>query len=460
MSATRQHRGPNPDLQRLLATSGRSRKALARRVNELAAQRGQPRAYTHTSVGNWVDRGMIPDPPIPELIALALGERLGRRVSLTEIAMAALPGDPAAMGLDFPRDPADAVRGAATFWSTVHRRDFMGSAFAVAAYTAPVTRWLARPAAPLAGHRGGRLVGRADLDELWQAADDARSWDSKYGGGSWKSSSVATCLREQAAPLLTGSYPEAIGRELYCVTAELSRIVAWSALDMGQHDAAQRYFVQALALARAAGDAEVGCHVLSTMALQALLRGYPDEAIDMAQGAYDRARHTASPRVLAFAKMVEARAHGRAADARAASAALSRAETHLGRTRPDPDPEWISYMTHTRLASDAVEVWRDLRNPKAALTWNKYAAAMPSGSFTRSVGLRMTVLGTTHLQAGDLDQGLRLGHQAIDVLAHVKSTRAHDYVREYLCALSPWENEHRVEDLVRRARTELALAAA
>jgi len=197
MAATRRHHGPNTALEQLLAASGRSRSSLALRVNELSRLHGQPRAYTHTSVGNWVDRGMAPDAPAPELIAIALGERLGRPVALAEIGMAdmaSLPGDVAGMGLDFPRDPGDAVRGAANFWSTVHphRRDFLGQAFSVAAYTTPVTRWLARPATPLAGHRGGRMVGRADLQELWAAADDARAWDSKYGGGSWKSSGCSS----------------------------------------------------------------------------------------------------------------------------------------------------------------------------------------------------------------------------------------------------------------------------
>ncbi|WP_236652428.1 sporulation protein [Streptacidiphilus neutrinimicus] len=402
---------------------------------------------------------MIPDPPAPDAIAVALGERLGRPVSLAEIGMCGVPDDGPEMGLDFPRDPADAVRGAASFWSTVHRREFLGGAFAVAAYTTPVTRWLVQPDARLHGHRGGRQVGRADLDELWAASSDARSWDSRYGGGSWKSSSVAECLRLRATPLLSGTYQDQIGTELFCVTAELARVVGWSALDMGQHDAAQRHFIQALALARAAGDTGVGCHVLTTMALQALLRGFSGEAIDMTQGAFERARSSASPRVLAFAKMVEARAHGRARDPRAAARALAEAETQLGRGWPDPDPEWISYMTHTRLSSDAVEVWRDLGKPKVAFGWNKHADAMPTGSFARSVGLRLTVLGTTHLQAGELEQGLAMGDRAVEILSRVQSTRARDYVRQYTTALRPWSREPEVRDLLHRARTRLAAAS-
>ncbi|MFF3160247.1 sporulation protein, partial [Streptomyces sp. NPDC057910] len=135
------------------------------------------------------------------------------------------------------------------------------------------------------------------------------------------------------------------------------------------------------------------------------------------------------------------------------------AETLLTRARPGDAPEWISYMSHTRLASDAVEVWRDLGNPKAAFTWNRHADAMPEGSFARSVGLRLTVLGTVHLQGGNLEEGVAMGHRAVDILARVQSTRARDYVRNYTTELRRWPKESAVRDLLQRARTELAMAS-
>ncbi|MFD7914333.1 hypothetical protein ACFV30_27000 [Streptomyces sp. NPDC059752] len=96
---------------------------------------------------------------------------------------------------------------------------------------------------------------------------------------------------------------------------------------MGHHDIAQRHFIQALRLARSSGDLQTGCYVLATMSLQAFLRGYVTEAIDMAEGAYERARHTGAPRVLAFAKLAAARAYGRAGDEKAAATALARRRT-------------------------------------------------------------------------------------------------------------------------------------
>ncbi|MER6443256.1 hypothetical protein ABT275_44270 [Streptomyces sp. NPDC001185] len=104
------------------------------------------------------------------------------------------------------------------------RRNCLSNGFTVSAFTTPVTRWLIQPADAAATHYGGRRVGRTDLTELWHAADEARRWDSTFGGGKWKTSSVTECLRLRAAPLPSGTYTEAVGNELFSATAELSRV--------------------------------------------------------------------------------------------------------------------------------------------------------------------------------------------------------------------------------------------
>src|SRR5262249_61578509 len=163
--------------------------------------------------------------PVPQLIAQALGERLGRAVSLAEIGMAHSERVEAALGLEFPRDLGSAVRAAADLWSDVDRRRFLsGSSFSIAAFATPVRRWLITAPDPAAPHRGGsRMVGVADIAALTEAAEQARHWDSKYGGGDWRTSSLSTCLHQQAAPLLHGTYSDKVGRQLFAATAELTR---------------------------------------------------------------------------------------------------------------------------------------------------------------------------------------------------------------------------------------------
>lgn len=121
----------------------------------------------------------------------------------------------------------------------MNRRDFLaGSGFTASAFTTPVARRLVTPADETAARRGGQQVGRADLNELREAAGDARRWDSKYGGGNWKANSVTDCLHRRAAPLLEGSFSDEVGRELFFFTAQLSRLAGWTAFDVSQHDAA------------------------------------------------------------------------------------------------------------------------------------------------------------------------------------------------------------------------------
>ncbi|MET8768262.1 MULTISPECIES: hypothetical protein [unclassified Streptomyces] len=145
-STARRSRPPNADLARLIEACGASKKSLPLRVNQLAHQAGMETDYSHTSIANWCQRGMIPKWPVPNLLAQAIGERLGRPVDLSDIGMGEAETPDADVGLDFPRDRADAVRVATSFWSSVNRRDFLtGSGFAVSAFTTPVTRWLSPP---------------------------------------------------------------------------------------------------------------------------------------------------------------------------------------------------------------------------------------------------------------------------------------------------------------------------
>jgi tetratricopeptide (TPR) repeat protein len=173
----------------------------------------------------------------------------------------------------------------------------------------------------------------------------------------------------------------------------------------------------------------------------------------MAQGAFHRGRRHASRRVLAFAKLAEARALARMGDATGATTALSRAESWLDKITPGVrDAPRLSYVTHGRLAADASEIFRDLRKPRAALTWNRQAEALSDVHRTRAVGLRMAVAATAACQAGDLDQALDHGDRALGLLQRVESARARTYLEDVAAALAPWAAEPRVTDFLRRLK--------
>ncbi|MDW4910242.1 MFS transporter [Streptomyces sp. ADMS] len=473
---SREQRGPNDKLGAVLALAGISNAGLARRVNDLGAQRGLTLRYDKTSVARWVSKGMVPQGAAPHLIAAAIGQKLGRPVPLHEIGLA--DADPAPeVGLAFPRDVGQAVRSA----TDLYRLDLAGrragsggiwqslaGSFAVSAYATPASRWLitpadssvARDANPSEGSAAPLKVGHSDVLKLREAAEDARRWDSKYGGGDWRSSMVPECLRVEAAPLLLGSYSDEVGRALFGASAELTRLAGWMAFDTGQQEAAQRYYIQALRLARAAADVPLGGYVLASMSLQATYRGFGDEGVDLAQAALERNRGLATARTMSFFRLVEARAHARASDAHAAGAALRSAEGWLERARDgDNDPSWLGFYGYDRFAADAAECYRDLKAPRQVRRFTEQALSKPTEEFVRSHGLRLVVSAVAELESGNLDAACEQGVRAVEVAGRISSARTTEYVKDLLHRLEPYGDEPRVVELRERARPLLMTPA-
>ncbi|MER6916765.1 MFS transporter [Streptomyces sp. NPDC000594] len=480
---SREQRGPNEKLGTVLALAGISNAGLARRVNDLGAQRGLTLRYDKTSVARWVSKGMVPQGAAPHLIAAAIGAKLGRPVPLHEIGLA--DADPAPeVGLAFPRDVGAAVKSA----TELYRLDLAGrraggggiwqslaGSFSVSAYATPASRWLITPAdssverIPEPGPPGPgetapdethTRVGHSDVAKLREAAEDARRWDSKYGGGDWRSSMVPECLRVDAAPLLLGSYSDEVGRALFGATAELTRLAGWMAFDTGQQEAAQRYYIQALRLARAAADVPLGGYVLASMSLQAIYRGFADEGVDLAQAAIERNRGLATARTMSFFRLVEARAHAKANDAVAAGAALRAAEAWLERSRAgDSDPTWLGFYGYDRFCADAAECYRDLKAPRQVRRFTEQALSRPTEEFVRSHGLRLVVSAVAELESGNLDAACAAGTRAVEVAGRISSARTTEYVRDLLNRLEPYGDEPRVAELRERARPLLMAPA-
>ncbi|MBC2877956.1 MULTISPECIES: MFS transporter [Streptomyces] len=482
---SREPRGPNEKLGTVLALAGISNAGLARRVNDLGAQRGLTLRYDKTSVARWVSKGMVPQGAAPHLIAAAIAGKLGRPVPLHEIGLA--ESDPAPeVGLAFPRDVGQAVRSATELYrlDSAGRRggggiwQSLAGSFSVSAYSTPASRWLITPADSSVAREPQQAarerdagavpdcglpqrVGHSDVAKLREAAEDARRWDSKYGGGDWRSSMVPECLRVDAAPLLLGAYSDDVGRALFGATAELTRLAGWMAFDTGQQEAAQRYYIQALRLARAAADVPLGGYVLASMSLQATYRGYADEGVDLAQAALERNRGLATARTMSFFRLVEARAQAKAGDQPACGAALKAAEGWLERARPgDPDPSWLDFYTQERFAADAAECYRDLGMPRQVQRFTEQALSRPTEEFVRSHGLRLVVSAVAELESGNLDAACAAGVRAVEVAGRISSARTTEYVRDLLHRLEPYGNEPRVVELRERARPLLVATTA
>ncbi|MGW2176916.1 regulator [Streptomyces sp. NPDC001732] len=286
----------------------------------------------------------------------------------------------------------------------------------------------------------GQRVGSGDVAALRSVGELFRALDNTYGGGHARQALVRY-LEHEAEPMLRGRYGEATGRRLFSAAADLTRLAGWTSYDIAAHGLAQRYFVQALRLAQAAGDRAYGSYVLMTMSRQAVYLGHGREAVQLARVAQQGIGSSAPPVVQALLHAVEARAHGVLGEARACTASLARAERALETARPgDEVPHWARYFDEAQLADEFGHCHRDLQQHRAAAQHAERSLQLRSPAYARSRLFCRVVLASARLGLGELDQACALGAEAAQQAAEMRSVRATEYVRDFERRLEPYRD--------------------
>ncbi|MFI6640189.1 regulator [Streptomyces sp. NPDC050504] len=461
---------PNRQLAALIAEAGFSNAGLARRVDQLGLEHGLDLRYDKTSVTRWL-RGQQPRGTTPALIAEVFTRRLGRRLSAQDLGLDACA--PVYAGLEFAATPEEAVDIVSGLWrkDSGSHIELRKIAFTPAGLVVPSRDWLigrpddrvgrgeppqvvqngagvripvqGRPSVPRqrATDRGpGQRVSGGDIAALRSVGELFRTLDHAYGGGHARQALVRY-LEHEAEPMLRGTYGEAVGRRLFAAAADLTRLAGWTSYDIAAHGLAQRYFVQALRLAQAAGDRAYGSYVLVTMSRQAVYLGHGREAVQLARVAQQGVGSSASPVVQSLLHAVEARGHGVLGEVRACTASLMRAERALESARPgDEVPHWARFFDEAQLADEQGHCYRDLQQYRAAAQSAERSLQLRAPAFARSRLFCRVVLATSRLGLGELDQACALGAEAAQQAAEMRSARATEYVRDFERRLEPYRD--------------------
>ncbi len=482
-------RVPNRQLAALIAEAGFSNAGLARRVDQLGLEHGLDLRYDKTSVTRWL-RGQQPRGTTPALIAEVFTRRLGRRLSAQDLGLDACA--PVYAGLEFAATPEEAVDIASGLWrkDSGSHAELRKIAFTPAGLVVPSRDWLigradervgrgAEPAAsrvpeqsrpeqsrldpsrldqsrldqsrPLPGRasvprqrqidRGpGQRVTGGDIAALRSVGELFRTLDHAYGGGHARQALVRY-LEHEAEPMLRGTYGETTGRRLFAAAADLTRLAGWTSYDIAAHGLAQRYFVQALRLAQAAGDRPYGAYVLITMSRQAVYLGHGREAVQLARVAQQGVGSGPPPVVQALLHSAEARGHAVLGEVRASTASLVRAERALGAARPGDDvPHWARDYDEAQLADEFGHCHRDLQQYRASAQHAERSLQLRAPSYARSRLFCRVVLATARLGLGELDQACALGAEAAQQAMEMRSVRAVEYVRDFERRLEPYRD--------------------
>lgn len=448
-------REPNRLLQQLIAEAGFSHKGLARRLNDLGAARGTPGLkYDHSSVLRWI-AGQRPRDPVPALLTEIFALRLGRPVTVEDLGMPVVVSPPD-LGQVFTHTWQEGVATVTALWrADVERRRFLvDSTFAIGAGSIGAVRWLTSPPESRLYGGGSRRVGRADIAAIHEVTRSFGELDNRFGSGRVRAS-VIRYLDTAVAPLLKdGSYGESTGRELAGAAAELTRLAGWMAYDLEQHGVAQRYLIQALRLARGAGDDALGGEILAGMAHQAIYMGRSAHALDLARAAQQSARRSGVQTLLASCHVLEAHAHAGLGDAGSCSDSLHQAEVAFDRRVPGREPAWLGYFDEAYLSAKFAHCFRDLGDGAQTVRHARRSLDM-DGRYVRGRMFNLSLLAAGLTQCGEVEEACRVAAGAFDLAGELQSVRSRSYAADLRRRLDPYKREPAVTALRERAR-ELA----
>ncbi|MEU0135918.1 transcriptional regulator [Streptomyces sp. NPDC006296] len=415
---------PNVLLESLIDEAGVSRAGLAGHVNRAGLARGLCLRYEHTAVSRWL-KGQRPRGQVPDLICEVLARRLGRPVALDDIGMGLTGTHTEARGAGLP----GFVEHATALWrSDEQQRPHLATAPAATGTTAvmPVWEWENPPEDADVSRPGPPCVGTADLAMLRAARTHYEQMYRKAGGLATKPRIVGF-LNAETAPLLRAGYSDATGRRLHRAAAGLVAVAGICAYDSDAHGLAQRYFHQALRLAKAGGDRALGAYVIALLVNQSLHLAEFRRSVAFAEAALRAAGPHLTPALAADLHAMQAKAYAELGDRRGALECIGRAESEARRIRSGGEPDETGYVQPGLVDIQVAEALLTLGD--LACAREHATAAVRSPAHDRGTVHRLATLTRLELLQGEADRAARTASEMAERARGVESLRLRDRLR-------------------------------
>ncbi|MEW2129806.1 transcriptional regulator [Streptomyces sp. NPDC005435] len=416
---------PNTLLDAILDEAGVSHAGLAVRVNQAGRGRGLVLRYEHTAVARWL-KGQRPRGQVPDLICEVLALRLRRPVTLDDIGL----GVPGGVAVAHAGSLSGFVERATALWrSDEQQRPHVLGAPAVTGTPAvmPVWEW-ENPPEDTDVSRGGRhRVTQTDLDTLRAARAHYEQMYRKAGGIATRTRIIGF-LNAEAAPLLRGSYTDATGRQLHRATGGLVAVAGICAYDSDAHGLAQRYFHQALRLAKASGDRGFGAYVIALLVNQSLHMREFRQAVAFAEAALRAAGRHITPALASDLYAMQAKAYAHLGDTGGALSCIRRAETAAEHIRRGHEPDETGYVQPGLVNVQVAEALLSLGELAAAR--EHAAAAVDNPAHDRGRVHRLAMLSTIELRQGDAEHAVATAVQMAEQARGMESRRLRERLRE------------------------------
>jgi tetratricopeptide (TPR) repeat protein len=281
-------------------------------------------------------------------------------------------------------------------------------------------------------------VGLSDVRRVEAAIRRFRAVDHQFGGGSCREAVLAEL--NTARSMVTASTTDAVRTHLCKAVADLHNLAGWTFFDTGQTRAALTHFTQALELARSGGARDLAANVHYRIGRVHLHHNDSARALTEFERGENLARDGRATLATSLLLVNQAWSHAALGHVDDTLQLLGQAVDTFERAAPATAPSWLAFYDQTDLSGLTGVIYTEL----AQRVDTSYATfAIPSltaavagygETMTRSRALSLTALAINHFIDDDAERGAKVGTQALEMAARLKSPRT-------LERLQPLRNE-------------------
>ncbi|MEU6349624.1 hypothetical protein ABZ896_09890 [Streptomyces sp. NPDC047072] len=422
----------NERLQQALKDASLTYDGLAADVRAISAEAGDPLRTNRSGVMQWV-KGRPPSPVTAGYIAEALSRRLGRQLRPADLGFDApdMEQPHSRLGLAVGLDPVDTLRRIGE--ADIHRRKFLtAAAYSVAAAALPLGTEQAVDYAQRARTAHTGRAGQAEIDAVRDMTNLFTAVDERHGGQHGRSA-VVQYLRTDVAALCEAQFAtESEHKQAMSAAAAVAYLCGWKAYDASEHGLAQRYYLQALALTREAGDRLHEAWILRILAHNGMDIRRPEHTLALADSALALVKNRVNPATEALFSVTRARALAVARRGPEAASQIRAAQDLAMAGQVEALPEWAARWGSplATVSSHTAKTFRALGDhANAERHYGASARGRVQNEQRRISALTMAAQGREQAAQGHLEEACGTWSKSLTSFSGVRSDRAAKEVR-------------------------------
>lgn len=441
---------PNENMARLLDEADLMHRQFARDVNRVGAEQGLKLRYDESSVAHWLN-GAVPQKAARPAVVEVLSRRLGRPITFEE---AGIGTTPILAGSEVAAEHAlNTIEGLVDTGRAdmdPSRRTVLTTALYSATLAVPGFNEADETLDRLQHQAAGRTVriGAGDVAVVRSMTDKIADILDELGGAHARPMAAAFIVNSVAS-YLRADGTEAVKNDMRAAASDLVYLTGWMAMYEKAHGLGQRYYRQALGLAKAGDDQVTYCRTLRGMALQAANLKHANRALELADSAAEAAP-SAGPRLVAFLRGQQAHGAALVGDERLAFTRLRETEAALSKADNRRDAvggyDQAAYQFHVSSVLYALgDVPGSIEAMKAS---NHVRPPMEKQGEAHANGL----LAQRQLEVGHLEAACATWSRFLDVYAELSSARADEHFAIMRRRIRPYLSNPKARALDERAR--------